>query len=103
MNFEYANERPPEGGATTHDFAGNIPVKLTKEELLELSSLSPFRSLFHVVAEWLLILTAAYLSQRFWNPILYLALVAFIGPRQHALLILLPAAFHYFSFTNPTP
>ena len=33
MNFEYANERPPEGGATTHDFAGNIPVKLTKEEL----------------------------------------------------------------------
>ena len=64
MNFEYANERQPETGAT-HDFAGNIPVKLTKEELLELSALSPLRSLFHIAAEWLVILTATYLYQRF--------------------------------------
>jgi fatty acid desaturase len=100
MNFEYANERPPENGATTHDFAGNIPVKLTKEELLELSALSPFRALVHVVAEWLVILTAAYLCQRFWNPILYLAVVAFIGARQHGLLILMHDGVHYRLFRN---
>jgi len=100
MNFEYANERPPENGAATHDFAGNIPVKLTKEELLELSALSPFRALVHVVAEWLVILTAAYLCQRFWNPILYLAVVAFIGARQHALLILMHDGVHYRLFRN---
>ena len=99
MNFEFANERQPESSAT-HDFAGNIPVKLTKEELLELSALSPLRSLVHVVAEWLLILTAAYLCQRFWNPILYLAVVAFIGARQHALLILMHDGVHYRLFRN---
>src|SRR5258708_31660512 len=100
MNFEYANERPPEGGATTHDFAGNIPVKLTKEELLELSALSPLRAVFQVVAEWLLSLTAAYLCQRYWNPILSLAVVAFIGARQHALLILMHDGVHYRLFRN---
>ena len=100
MNFEYANERAPENGAATHDFAGNIPVKLTKEELLELSALSPFRALVHVVAEWLVILIAAYLCQRFWNPILYLAVVAFIGARQHALLILMHDGVHYRLFRN---
>jgi fatty acid desaturase len=99
MNAEFANERQPEG-CTAHEFAGNIPVKLTKEELLELSALSPLRSCFHVAAEWLLILSAVYLCQRFWNPVLYLVAVAFIGARQHALLILMHDGVHYRLFRN---
>ena len=99
MNAEFANVRQPEG-CTAHDYAGSIPVKLTKEELLELSTLSPFRSCFHIALEWLLILSAAYLCQRFWHPLLYLFVVAFIGARQHALLILMHEGVHYRLFRN---
>ncbi len=99
MNAESANERQPEG-CTGHEYDGAIPVKLSKEELLELSSLSPFRSFFHIAAEWLLILSAAYLCRRFWNPVVYLVAVAFIGARQHALLILMHDGVHYRLFRN---
>jgi fatty acid desaturase len=99
MNAEFAHERQPQGCAS-HDFAGNIPVKLSKEELLELSTLSPFRSCLHIAAEWLLILGAAYLCHRFWNPLLYVLAVAFIGARQHALLILMHDGVHYRLFRS---
>src|SRR5258708_29363361 len=99
MNAEFANERQLEG-CIAHEFAENVPVKLSKEELLELSALSPLRSLFHIVAEWAVIVTAAYLCQRFWNPVLYLVAVAFIGARQHALLVLMHDGVHYRLFRN---
>ncbi len=99
MNAEFANERQLEG-CIAHEFAENVPVKLSKEELLELSALSPLRSLFHIVAEWAVIVTAAYLCQRFWNPVLYLVAIAFIGARQHALLVLMHDGVHYRLFRN---
>src|SRR6202030_437023 len=46
MNAKFVNVRQPEG-CTAHEYAGSIPVKLTKEELLELSTLSQIRSCFH--------------------------------------------------------
>jgi hypothetical protein len=52
------------------DYVGNIPIKLTKEELSELSELSPLRSTSHVVAEWTAILMAIYLCQRHFGILL---------------------------------
>src|SRR5580692_5007528 len=80
MNIDLNRDRPSD------DLDGNIPVKLTKEELLDLSALCPLRSTFHIVAEWTLILTAILLCQRHFNFAVYLLTVAFIGARQHALL-----------------
>ena len=93
MNIDLAKDRRAQ--RPSDDFDGNIPVKLTKEELRDLSALSPLRSTFHIVAEWTLILTAIYLCQRHFNPVVYLLTVAFIGARQHALLILMHDGVHY--------
>ena len=57
MNIDLTRDRDAQA-RPSDDFAGNIPVKLTKEELRKLSDLSPLRSSFHIVAEWTLILTA---------------------------------------------
>lgn len=99
MNLQLTNEGPIEG-RTTDEFAGSIPVKLSKEELRGLSELSQMRSACHILAEWTLTLAAIYLCQRVWNPILYIVTVAFIGARQHALLILMHDGVHYRLFRN---
>jgi fatty acid desaturase len=77
-----------------------IPVKLTKRELVKLSQISGLRSAFHVVAEWTMIIAAIYLVQRHWHPLLYLAAIAFIGARQHALMILMHDGVHRRLHTN---
>jgi fatty acid desaturase len=94
MNLDFAYE-PPVETRPSDDFAGNIPIKLSKQELRELSDLNPLRSTFHIVAEWTLILTAICLCHRFFNPLVYILTVAFIGARQHALLILMHDGVHY--------
>jgi fatty acid desaturase len=94
MNIDLASERPPDS-RPSDDFAGQIPIKLTRNELHKLSALSPLRSSFHILAEWTLILTAVCFCQRFFNPVVYLLTVAFIGARQHALLILMHDGVHY--------
>lgn len=83
--------------------AGTVPGKpgsdelagLTLEQLRKLSILNPLRSSFQIAAEWLLIAGAMYCSTRHWNPLLYILMVAFIGARQHALLILMHEGAHY--------
>ena len=94
MNIDLTRDRDAQA-RPSDDFAGNVPVKLTKEELRKLSDLSPLRSSFHIVAEWTLILTAVFLCRRHFNLALYLLTVAFIGARQHALLILMHDGVHY--------
>ncbi len=94
MNIDLASERLADS-RPSDDFAGNIPIKLTRDELHELSALSPVRSTFHILAEWTLILAAVCLCRRFFNPVVYLLTVAFIGARQHALLILMHDGVHY--------
>src|SRR5580704_6595514 len=84
-----AQERPSDA------LDGNIPVKLTREELRDLSALSPPRSTFHILAEWTLIFAAICLCQRHFSLVAYLLTVAFIGARQHALLILMHDGVHY--------
>ncbi len=99
MNLESAHSKPVQTGLTDV-FSGTIPVKLTKQELLELSSLSPLRSLLHIAAEWILIVAAVHYCRLFWSPLIYLITVTFIGARQHALLILMHDGVHYRLFRN---
>jgi fatty acid desaturase len=81
-------------------FVGNIPVELTKQELHEFSTLDPLRSSFHIVGEWILIIAAVVVCRHFWSPVLYVLTIAFIGARQHALLILMHDGVHYRLFRN---
>src|SRR5258708_23737615 len=88
MNYRTSTEQSSESGRFG-DIGKNIPVKLTKEELTELSTVKPWLACMHVGAEWALIAATIYLCQRFWHPRLYVFAVAFIGSRQHALLVLM--------------
>ncbi|HYL58588.1 MAG TPA: fatty acid desaturase family protein [Candidatus Acidoferrales bacterium] len=82
------------------DDAAGIPVKLDQDELRRLSRVNPILGWMHVIGEWSLIVATIYLCQRFWNPVLYIFAVAFIGARQHALLILMHDGVHYRLFRN---
>ncbi|HTW89466.1 MAG TPA: fatty acid desaturase family protein [Candidatus Binataceae bacterium] len=87
-NVEAAGVMPAAPGCVEH--AG-----LTREQLRKLSRLNPLRSSFQIVAEWVLIVAAIYAGAHYWNPLLYLLMVVFIGARQHALLILMHEGTHY--------
>jgi fatty acid desaturase len=76
------------------------PIKLSKAQLHSLSRVNPFISACHIAREWIGVLLAATLCQHFWHPLLYLAVVAFIGARQHGLLILMHDGTHYRLFRN---
>jgi fatty acid desaturase len=68
---------------------------LTKRELMELSQISSIRSALHIIIEWILILTAIWACERFWEPWLYLATIVVIATRQHSLMIMLHEGTHY--------
>jgi len=90
----------PSGINLIGDFAGGIPVKLSKEELADLSRINPFLSWLHIAGELSAIVAAIYLCERFWSPLMYLLAIAIIGARQHALLILMHDGVHYRLFRN---
>ena len=94
MNYGTATEPSSESGRFG-DIGANVPVKLSKEELTKLSTVKPLLACMHVAAEWALIAATIYLCQRFWSPLLYIFAVAFIGSRQHALLVLMHDGVHY--------
>jgi fatty acid desaturase len=73
---------------------------LSKDQLYALSRVNSFVSTCHILLEWTLVVLAAILCQHYWNPLLYVATVAFIGARQHALLILMHDGTHYRLFRN---
>ena len=77
-----------------------MPVKLAKADLLALSQVNSWLSIYHIMLEWGLIILAARLCQDLWNPAIYVAAVVFIGARQHALLILMHDGTHYRLFKN---
>ena len=82
------HDRPGDAGAS-------VPVKLTKEELTRLSAVNPWMASFHIGLELALIAATIFLCQRYWHPMLYIFAVAFIGSRQHALLVLMHDGVHY--------
>jgi fatty acid desaturase len=77
------------------DAGTNVPVKLTREELTRLSAVNPWIASYHIGLEWALIAATIFLCQRYWHPMLYIFAVAFIGSRQHALLVLMHDGVHY--------
>ncbi|HKN14212.1 MAG TPA: fatty acid desaturase family protein [Candidatus Binatus sp.] len=94
MKYGSALESSPEA-ERFGDIGTNVPVKLTREELRELSTVKPALGCIHVGVEWGLIVATICLCQRFWHPMLYVFAVAFIGSRQHALLVLMHDGVHY--------
>jgi fatty acid desaturase len=94
MNHATANELSLAPGRFG-DVGVNVPVKLSKEELRELSAVKPALACLHVAAEWGLIAATIFLCHRFWHPALYVLAVAFIASRQHALLVLMHDGVHY--------
>jgi fatty acid desaturase len=77
------------------NYAGELPVRLDPAVLKQLSQLRPLVSSAHIVLEWSLVLAAAFVCWNFWHPALYLLTVAFIGARQHALIVLAHEAAHW--------
>src|ERR1700689_3208813 len=94
MNYGLETESSAEPGRFG-DVGNNIPVKLTKEEVKELSSVNSLLACLYVAAEWGLVAATIFLGQRFWHPMLYVFAVAFIGSRQHALVVLMHDGVHY--------
>jgi fatty acid desaturase len=99
MNAIYQSEQAEEGNEHSASRLAT-PIKLTKEQLRKLSEVNPFISTCHILLEWIVVVLTAMLCHHFWNPVLYLASVAFIGARQHALLILMHDGTHYRLFRN---
>jgi fatty acid desaturase len=85
------------GVAPGHDEKPSIdePARLDPAVVRRLSVLVPWLSTAHIALEWSLILGAAWLSTRFFHPLLYLLAVAFIAARQHALIVMAHEAAHY--------
>src|SRR5438132_5112199 len=94
MNTAYESDRGESQRRRGHAIAA-APAKLSKAQLQALSRLNPYLSTYHILLEWGGVVLAAMLCRHFWNPLLYAATVAFIGARQHALLILMHDGTHY--------
>jgi len=82
------------------DFQERLPDRPDPDKIRELSRLTPHVALGAIAVEWLGIAWAIYLCEQYWHPLVYLVAVAFIGTRQHALLVIGHDASHYTLFKN---
>ena len=78
-----------------HNTSRSIPERLTSEKIKELSRVEPAKAIAATAGEWASIAAAIALCTYFWNPLLYVLAVMFIGARQHALIIMGHDASHY--------
>src|SRR5690242_19912669 len=60
-----------------------------------LSQIRPWRGILQVALEWLGISIAIFVCNRYWNPVLYVLTVMWIGARQNALAVMMHEAVHY--------
>lgn len=74
--------------------SNDIVALLPRDELRSLHHLSRWKGLAHVVLEWSVILSAAYLSNRYFSLPLYLLVWALIGGRLLGLGIIMHEAVH---------
>jgi fatty acid desaturase len=92
----------PKAPSPPADRVRQVPIAISKTELRQLSAVSNWRSVVHILAEWVAIFAAALLCGRYWNPFSYIAAVVWIGSRQHALMILMHDGAHYRLLRNRT-
>ncbi|HEY2252715.1 MAG TPA: fatty acid desaturase family protein [Planctomycetaceae bacterium] len=85
----------PVDGRESDEYAGTPHEKLAPAIVREFSEISTGRFVVRLLLEWTYIIAAVWLCQRYWHPALYVAAVAWIGARQHALAILMHDAAHY--------
>jgi fatty acid desaturase len=74
--------------------------RIEPSRLRALSRVQPVRAALHIALEWTAILAAAWLCWSHWHPALYVLCVAFIGARQHALLVLMHDGSHHRLFPD---
>lgn len=70
-------------------------ARLDPQLVKELSQLRPWITVAHIAREWLFILAPIILCIQYWSLWLYVAVVIWIGARQHALGILMHEGTHY--------
>jgi fatty acid desaturase len=75
-------------------------IIINKTLMKELVKVNPWLSSFHIALEWSAIIAAAVLCWYYWHPLLYVVTVAFIGARQHALVIMMHDGSHYRLYRN---
>ncbi|HMP90950.1 MAG TPA: fatty acid desaturase family protein [Kiritimatiellia bacterium] len=80
--------------------ATGITIKLSPEDIERLSKLQPWRTCLQIALEWVLIAGAIILCEAFWNPLLYIVVVMWMGARQHGLAILMHEGTHLRIFRN---
>ncbi|MGK7936600.1 MAG: fatty acid desaturase family protein [Xenococcaceae cyanobacterium] len=83
-----------------HDNEETLPERLTVKELRDFMTINQPLVFGTISVEWVGMIAAMYLSNTYWNPLLYLITVIFIGARQHGLLIIGHDASHYVLLKN---
>jgi fatty acid desaturase len=81
--------------AETDEYIGPLSVRIPSEWLEELSRVNSLKSVGQIALEWAFIVLAVWFTQTFWNPLLYVCAVVWVGTRMHALAILFHDAAHY--------
>lgn len=84
----------PESGRKDEPIVQRVE-RVDPQLVKELSQLRPWITIAYIAREWLFILVPILLCIQYWNPVFYLAVVIWIGARQHALGILMHEGTHY--------
>ena len=91
---------PSSSVAHPHEFWKGVPNFLSKQDLIRLSRLTPWKAFRAVGIEWAMTLGMIALSEAYWHPALYAFAVIFIGARQHAFTILGHEGSHFILLKN---
>lgn len=78
-----------------HESRLGVPDRLPPAEVRELSRLDPRRAILAIAVEWSAIIAAIAVCEAAFHPALYVAAVAFLGARQHALTVIGHDASHH--------
>lgn len=86
----------------TQEYASvsEMPKLLSKEEIKYFSQVNGWKFASAIATDVLIIVLTVWLSERYWNPLLYFCAVVIMGSRLHALAVLMHDAAHYRAFSN---
>ena len=75
--------------------ARDLNLHIDKTELKPLYQIDPWRHAADMLFNWIIIGATIYLSNSYFNPLLYVLAIIIIGARMHALAILMHDATHF--------